>query len=114
MNNRTTVTTATQQSYLPLSVQRRNLWFVVLDGAAVGLMAAGGAFVSVFVIRLGASALWVSLLSSIPAAVGLVMAIPWSRFAERQSRPERVFAWARLAVHGVYLLVSIVPFLLQG
>jgi hypothetical protein len=102
------------RNYIPLRVQRRNLLFVVLDGAAIGLMSVGGAFISVFVIRLGASAFWVSLLSSVPSAIALVMTIPWSRFAERRTRPQVVFAWARFAVHFVYPLVALVPLCLRG
>ena len=48
------------------SGQRRNVLFVALDGAVIGLMSAAASFVSVWVIRLGASPLWVSLLSSLP------------------------------------------------
>jgi len=95
-----------------MDVQRRNVLFVAIDGAIIGLMSAAGTFVSVFVIRLGASALWVSLLSSIPSAIRLVMAIPWSRYAERQTRPQVVFSRARLAVHVVYPLVAVLPFFL--
>ena len=100
--------------YMPTSVQRRNLIAVAIDGAVIGLMSAAASFVSVFVIRLGASPLWVSLLSSIPSAIALVMTLPWSQFAERQTRPQRVFAWSRLAVHVVYPLVAVTPLLLQG
>ncbi len=108
------MTETAQPDYMPTAVQRRNLITVVVDGAVIGLMSAAASFASVFVIRLGASPLWVSLLSSIPSAIALVMTIPWSQFAERQTRPQRVFAWARLAVHVVYPLVAIAPFLLQG
>ena len=106
--------TAAQQVYIPLAVQRHNLIFAIFDGAAIGVMSAGAAFVSVLVVRLGASPLWVSLLSSIPAAIRLAMTIPSSQFAERQTRPQRVWAWARLSVHVVYLLVAIVLLLLKG
>lgn len=108
------MTVGATPDYMPTSVQRRNLLFVVADGAVIGLMSAAASFVSVFVIRLGASPLWVSLLSSIPSAIALVMTLPWSQFAERQTRPQRVFAWARLAVHVVYPLVALAPLLLQG
>jgi hypothetical protein len=96
------------------SVERRNLRFVVFDGAAVGLMSAAASFVSVWVIRLGASPFWVSLLSSVPSTIGLIMTIPWSQFADRQRRPQRVFAWARAAVHLVYPLIAILPFFVTG
>jgi hypothetical protein len=108
------VTTAAPREYIPLAVQRRNLLFVILDGIAIGLMSAAGTFVSVLVIRLGASPVWVSMLSSLPNAVGLGMTLPWSRFAERQARPQVLYAWSRLAVHLVYPTVALVPFFLSG
>ncbi len=94
--------------------QRRNVLYVVMDGIAIGLMSAAASFVSVFVIRLGASPLWVSLLASAPATIRLLMTIPWSQFAERQKQPQRVLAFSRLAVHVVYPLVALVPFFLEG
>ena len=108
------MTTPAPREYIPLSVQRRNLLYIVLDGMAIGLMSAAGTFVSVLVIRLGASPVWVSLLSSLPNAVGLGMTLPWSRFAERQARPQVLFAWSRLVVHLVYPMVALVPFVLTG
>lgn len=108
------MTAAPPGEYIPLPVQRRNLLFVVLDGIAIGLMSAAGTFISVLVIHLGASPVWVSLLSSLPNAVGLGMTLPWSRFAERQARPQVLYAWSRLAVHLVYPLVALVPFFLAG
>ena len=95
------------------SIQNRNVLFVVIDGIVIGTMSAAASFVSVWVIRLGASPLWVSLLSSLPSAIALTMTIPWSEFAGRQRRPERVLAFARLAVHTVYPLVALVPFVLS-
>jgi hypothetical protein len=106
------MTTSARPVRLLPSAQRRNLIYVVVDGAAVGLMAAAASFVSVLVIRLGASAFWVSLLSSLPSTIALVMTIPWSEFVGRQRYPQRVFAFARLAVHVVYPLVATVPFFL--
>ena len=108
------MTVEPKTDYMPMSVQRRNLLFVVIDGAAIGLMAAAASFVAVLVIRLGASPLWVSLLSSIPAAIRLVMTLPWSQYAERQRQPQRVLALARLAVHAVYPLVALAPFVFEG
>ena len=97
-----------------MDVQRRNVLVVATDGAIIGLMSAAASFVSVFVIRLGASALWVSLLSSIPSTIALVMTIPWSTVCRAEDAPAARFAWARLAVHAVYPLVAIVPFFLPG
>jgi Na+/melibiose symporter-like transporter len=103
----------TTETLLP-SAQRRNVLFVAIDGATIGLMSAAASFVSVLVIRLGAPALWVSLLSSIPSTVALVMTIPWSQLAERMTRPQRTWAFSRLATHVIYPLVAIVPVILPG
>jgi Na+/melibiose symporter-like transporter len=92
--------------------QRRNVLYVALDGIAIGLMSAAASFVSVFVIRLGASPFWVSLLSAAPATIRLLMTIPWSQFVERKRRPQRVLAFSRLAVHAMYPLIALVPFVL--
>ena len=94
------------------STQRRNVLFVALDGAVIGLISATASFVSIWVVRLGASPFWISLLSSLPSTVALAMTIPWSAFVSRQRFPQRVFAFARLAVHAVYPLIAIVPFFL--
>ena len=107
------MTATAGQTHLLPSVQRRNVLYVIFDGLVIGLMSAAASFVSVWVVRLGASPFWVSLLSSLPSTVALVMTIPWSEFAGRQRRPQRVFAFARLAVHVVYPLVAIVPFFLR-
>jgi hypothetical protein len=95
------------------SAQYSNLVYVAVDGGFIGMMSAAASFVSVLVIRLGVSPFWVSLLSSMPSAIALVMTIPWSEFVGRQRYPQRVFAFARLAVHVVYPLVAIVPFFFQ-
>jgi MFS family permease len=94
--------------------QRRNLIYTMLDGVAIGLMSAAVSFISVFVVRLGASPLWVSLLSSIPSTIALVMTVPWAQLAERLTRPQRAWAFARLATHTVYPLIAIVPSLFGG
>jgi len=106
------VTNRVQPGYPLPSGQRRNVLFVALDGAVIGLMSAAASFVSVWVVRLGASPFWVSLLSSMPSTIALVMTMPWSAFVVRQRHPGRVFAFARLAVHTVYPLVAVVPFFL--
>jgi hypothetical protein len=87
---------------------------VALDGAVIGLMSAAASFVSIWMVRLGASPFWISLLSSLPSTIALIMTIPWSAFVSRQRFPQRVFAFARLAVHGVYPLIAVVPFLLPN
>lgn len=102
-----------KQALLP-SEERRNIRHVILDGIGIGLISAGGSFVSVFVVRLGASPFWVSLLSSIPATIALLTTLPWSRFLERQTRPQIVLSWSRLSGYAMYLPVALLPFVVKG
>ncbi|MBN1935410.1 MAG: MFS transporter [Anaerolineae bacterium] len=102
-----------KQALLP-SEERRNIRHVILDGIGIGLISAGGSFVSVFVVRLGASPFWVSLLSSIPATIALLTTLPWSRFLERQTRPQIVLSWSRLSGYMMYLPVALLPFVIKG
>jgi len=104
----------TAQSTLLPSEERRNIRCVIIDGIAIGLISAGGSFVSVFVVRLGASPFWVSLLSSIPSTIALLTTLPWSRFLERQTRPQIVLSWSRLSGYLMYLPVALLPFLIKG
>jgi MFS family permease len=108
------VTNRVEPGYPLPSGQRRNVLYIALDGAVIGLMSAAASFVSVWVVRLGASPFWVSLLSSMPSTIALVMTMPWSAFVARQRYPQRVFAFARLAVHTIYPLVAVVPFFLPN
>ncbi len=98
----------------PRTVEDRNILYVTLDGIALGFTTAASTFLSVFVIRLGASAVWVSLLTSLPALVNLFVAMPMARFLERQRRIVPVFAWSRLLAHSAYVITGLVPFFLQG
>ncbi len=98
----------------PRTVEDRNILYVTLDGIALGFTTAASTFLSVFVIRLGASAFWVSLLTSLPAMVNLFLAMPMARFLERQQRIVPIFAWSRLLAHSAYVITGLVPFFLQG
>ena len=98
----------------PRTTEDRNALFVALDGATVGLASAAGAFLSVFVIRLGADALWVSLLSSLPALIQLTLTLPLARFVERQQQIVKLFAWTRLLGRVNFVIISLLPFFLHN
>lgn len=102
------------QQITPRTVEDRNILYVTLDGIALGFTMAASTFLSVFVIRLGASAFWVSLLTSLPALVNLFLAMPMARFLERQRQIVPIFAWSRLLAHSAYVITGLVPFFLQG
>lgn len=81
-------------------------WFGVLSGSAVN-------FLNVYATRLGASGVQIGLLSSMAAAVSLVLAIPAGRWLERRPIERTVFRaslWTRLG----YLLWVPLPWLFQA
>lgn len=78
-------------------------WFGVLSGSSVS-------FLSVYATRLGATGLQIGLLSSMAAAVSLVLAIPSGRWLEKQNINSAVFRasiWYRVG----YLLWVPLPWL---
>lgn len=92
----------------------RNAWHFYADIAWYGVMnGILSAFTSVFAIRLGASDLLVGLLSSLPALVNVAWQIPSARLVERQKRPGPVTVWSLLGFRLIYLLIALMPFVLQ-
>ena len=81
-------------------------WFGVLSGSSVN-------FLSVYATRLGASGVQIGLLSSMAAAVSLVLAIPAGRWLESQNINKAVFRtsiWTRMG----YLLWVPLPWLFSA
>lgn len=97
----------------PRTVEDRNILFVTLDGVCVGFATAAGAFLSVFVIRLGADAFWVSLLSSLPALIHLLLTLPLSRLVAAQKRIVPFFARGRLLARTYHIVIGVLPFFLR-
>jgi len=78
-------------------------WFGILSGSSIN-------FLSVYAARLGATGLQIGLLSSMAAAVSLILAIPTGRWLETQNINKAVFRasiWYRLG----YLLWVPLPWL---
>lgn len=83
-----------------------------LEMALQGIVAAGAtAYLSVFAVRLGASALLVGLLSSLPALLLMVSAVPAGRYVARQSNLKRVVVRSCVAFRASYLVIALVPWL---
>ncbi len=97
----------------PNSVEDRNVLRLHADIALQGIVAGGAAaYLSVFVVRLGASPLLVGLLSSLPSLVMALLALPAGRYVERQPDLIRVVTRSRQAFRLSYLLIAIVPWVL--
>jgi cyanate permease len=94
---------------------RRNVRFLQLDMGWQGLITAGIlTFISVFLVRLGASAFLLSLLTSLPALITIVLSVLLVPVVERQANQVRLVTLTRLATRGCYLLIALAPFVLVG
>ncbi len=99
--------------FTPTTLQHRNMRSVLIDGIGVGVVSGAAAYLSVFLVRLGASPLLVGLLTSLPALTGMLLAIPLGRFLERQRNMVPWYSRARVFVQGSYALIGLVPFLIH-
>jgi Na+/melibiose symporter-like transporter len=96
---------------IPPSVNKKNFLNVQADAIGVGLANAASPFLPVFLTRLGATNLQVSLLTSMPALTGLILSIPAGRFLQRRRKIVPWFSAARLVVILSYALTGVVSFL---
>ncbi len=91
---------------------RINFRNVQIDAIGVGLANAASPFLPVFLTHLNASSFQVSMLTSMPAMTGLLLAIPLGRFLQKQTNIVKWFSIARLLVIACYALTGIVSFLI--
>ncbi|MFN2157109.1 MAG: hypothetical protein ACK2UX_17885, partial [Anaerolineae bacterium] len=96
-------------------MQDRNIRYLVIDTAWQGLMMGGAyTFISIFVVRLGASSLMVSLLTSLPAILMVLFSIPAAQVVQRQRDLVRFTNTVRIFHRGAILLIALLPFLVHG
>src|SRR5690242_9532398 len=80
-----------------------------------GLITAGIlTFISVFLVRLWASACLLSLLSSLPALITIVLSVLPVPLVERQRNQVRLVTLTRIATRGCSLLIALAQFVLVG
>lgn len=94
----------------PVNTQERNTRNVLIDGIGVGIVSGVATFLSVFLVRLGASPFVVGLLTSMPALTGILLALPVGRMLERQRNIVPWYSRARVWVLGSYAITGLVPF----
>lgn len=87
---------------------------VVIDAIGVGITAGVGSFLSVFLVRLGASSFMVGLLTAMPALTGMLLSIPVGEFLARKPNIVPWFARSRFAALSCYLLTGLVPFVFKS
>src|SRR4030042_3669755 len=93
-----------------IDIPERNKRYVQIDAIGVGTPGAAAPFLPVFLTRLGATAVQVGLLTSMPGFTGLVFALWVGRFLQRQRNVVPWFSVSRLLVISAYALTGIVPF----
>lgn len=93
------------------TLEQRNVRNVLIDGIGVGIVSGVATFLSVFLVRLGASSFLVGLLTAMPALTGIVLALPVGRLLERQRNIVPWYSRARVWVLGSYAITGLMPFL---
>jgi len=93
-----------------VDIQERNKRYVQIDAIGVGTASAAAPFLPVFLTRLGATAVQIGLLTSMPGITGLILALWVGRFLQRQRNVVPWFSISRLMVISAYALTGIVPF----
>jgi Na+/melibiose symporter-like transporter len=99
--------------FRPATREQLNQRNVLIDAIGVGITAGVGSFLSVFLVRLGASSFQVGLLTAMPALTGMLLAIPVGEFLSRRSNIIPWFARSRFLVLSCYVLTGLVPFFTQ-
>jgi hypothetical protein len=94
--------------------QTANQHNVLIDAIGVGITAGVASFLSVFLVRLGATTFQVGLLTSMPALTGMLLSIPIGAFLARRANIVPWFARSRFAVLICYALTGLVPFLVPA
>jgi MFS family permease len=94
------------------SVQVRNWRLVQLDSVFIGVVNASGTFLPVFLLRLGASANDVGLLTALPALTAFALAIPFGRWLQRRRNIVPWYSRLRLAAWSSYAIMAAVAALL--
>jgi MFS family permease len=91
-------------------ILERNKRYVHIDGIGVGIASAAAPFLPVFLTRLGATPVQVGLLTAMPGATGLILALWVGRFLQRQRNVVPWYSLSRLLVISAYALTGIAPF----
>lgn len=99
--------------FRPASREQINQRNVLIDGIGVGITAGVGSFLSVFLVRLGASSFLVGLLTAMPALTGMLLAMPVGEFLARRRNIVPWFARSRFLVLFCYVLTGLIPFLVK-
>ncbi|MBM3139486.1 MAG: MFS transporter [Chloroflexi bacterium] len=100
--------------------ERHNFHHAFRESALIGVINAGGMFLPIFLVRLGASNVEVSLLTALPAFIGVALAIPIGAFMQSRRNIVPWYARGRIghqAAFGAAALASLLlppPLIVPG
>jgi hypothetical protein len=96
-------------------IEHRNAWYLVVEMFWASMLAAAATFNAAYAIRLGATNTHVSLLSSIPALMAVLVSIPAGQFLQKRPKRKPWLLWSLGLYRFGYLAVILIPWLpLEG
>ena len=102
--------TRTRRKWNRLSVQERNAFYLYATSASFGPIQAGiGAYLTIFLVRLGASAQQIGWLTSVPAIVSMILIIPAGFAVERVRDQVRLRSLSSSVMRIIPLLLAVAP-----
>jgi hypothetical protein len=95
-------------------VERHNFHHAFRESALIGVINAAIAFLPVFIARLGGTNFQVSLVTSLPSLVGVLLAIPLGSFMQTRRNIMPWYARGRIGSQLSYALVALVSLMLPA
>jgi MFS family permease len=89
----------------------RNAWYLVVEIFWASILGSVGAFNAAFAIRLGADNFQVSLLSSIPALLAVVVSMPAGHFLQKRARRTPWIFGSLFLYRASFLLIAAAPWI---
>jgi len=90
------------------AIRAANYRRVQLDSVFIGVVNASGTFLPVFILRMGASAGDVGLLTALPALTAFLLAIPFGRWLQPRGQIVKWYSRLRLIAWSSYAVMAIV------
>ena len=94
--------------------ERHNFHYAFRESALIGVINAGMTFLPVFLVRLGATNLQVSLLTALPSLTGVLLAIPLGAFIQTRRNIIPWYSWGRVGGQAAYGFAALASLLLPS
>src|SRR5690242_19905176 len=91
-----------------VAIRAANYRRVQLDSVFIGVVNASGTFLPVFLLRMGASASDVGLLTALPALTAFLLAIPFGRWLQPRGQIVKWYSRLRLVAWSSYAIMAVV------